>query len=244
LDFTPLLAQLRVRTGQIAAALAGAPNGTSLVLCAGNRALLTGWLNIPLQAADPGAITVVGAATTAAEALQLVEQHRPTLLLSTDRLEQGDGATLVERVKGHHPATRTLLVVSDACPRQSIRRASRAGCDGLCLESRVGLGTILAAVQSICAGGIYLDRELAAVVRQPAGLDAAEAIPQLSAREVEVLDRLQRGLSNQEIGKELFVSADTVKTHVSHLLQKLGARDRGHAAVIGLRLGLIDWQDR
>jgi DNA-binding NarL/FixJ family response regulator len=252
LDFTPLLAQLRQRPSQIAAAL----DGATLVLCSGSRALLGAWLNIPLTAThhgglghgspdhgspDHGGMAVVGAATTADEALQLVEQHQPTLLLCTDQLEQGDGATLVETVKRLHPPVRTLLVVSDGRRPQALRRAIAAHCDGICLESRVGQGTILAAVQSICSGGLYRDRALAPLLQRADG--AADGTPLLTVRELEVLEQLQRGLSNQQIATKLFVSIDTVKTHVKRLLQKLGAHDRGHAAVLALKRGLIEWHE-
>jgi DNA-binding NarL/FixJ family response regulator len=236
LDFTPLLAQLRQRPHQIATAL----DGAQLVLCSGSRALLGAWLTMPLQAADHTGMTVVGAATTASEALQLVEQHSPTLLLCTDRLEQGDGGTLVETVKQHHPHTRTLLVVSDERRQPALRRAIAADCDGICLESRVGQGTILAAVQSICGGGLYRDRALAPLLQRGAAGGEGDGTPALSPREVEVLERVQLGLSNQQIAADLFLSPDTIKTHVRHLLQKLGARDRGHAAVLALKQGLID----
>jgi len=71
----------------------------------------------------------------------------------------------------------------------------------------------------------------------------AAGVQQLTARETEVLSRLVTGASNSEIAQQLVVSLDTVKTHISNVLSKLQARDRTHAAVIGLRLGLIDWPD-
>lgn len=234
-DFTPLLDQLRHRPAQIIAAL----QGSSLALCSGNRALLGAWLPLTLTtpcSEQPG-LTVVGAATTAAEGLELVRRHGPTLLLCTEQLEQGDGVSLVEAVKRQQIPTRTLLMVSEPPQPPRVRRAIAAGCDGLCLESRVGQGTLLAAVQCIGAGGVYRDRALAALGAEAGGADGDAA---LSPREVEVLERLQRGLSNRQIAAELYLSPDTVKSHVRHLLQKLGARRRGHAAVLALRRGLID----
>lgn len=233
-----MLERLRQRRSQIAAALDGALGDASLVLCTGSRSLLGAWLNIPLHTASGVEIPVVGAATTASEAIRLVERHRPTLLLCTDQLEAGDGASLVETVKQGHRLTHTILVVSDGRRRQTIRRALAAGCDGICLESRVGQGTILAAVQSICAGGTYRERNLS---DQPStGSDDPQALAQLSPRQLEVLQGVQRGLSNDQIAQQLYLSPETIKTHLRQLRQKLGARDRGHAAVLAMQKGLLE----
>lgn len=236
-DFTPLLEQLRQRPGQITAVL----EGSSLVLAAGSRSLLGAWIGLLQQGTER--VTVVGAATTAAEALGLIRQHQPTLLLCTDRLEQGDGIALVEAVKQEPRPCRTLLVVTEERRRHRVQRMIAASCDGICLDSRVGEGNLLAAVHSICAGGRYRDQSLERRGQDAPGSDADLPLAPLSARELEVLDRLQHGLSNQQIADELYLSPDTIKTHVRSLLQKLAARDRGHAAVIGLRLGLIDWRE-
>jgi DNA-binding NarL/FixJ family response regulator len=232
-NFAPLLAELRKRPSQIAAAL----DGASLAFCSGSRALLGAWLGL-FQ--DVDSVNVVGAVTTAREALCLVQQRRPYLLVCTDRLEEGDAVNLVERVKREHPTTHTLLLVSEERRLQPLRRALAAECDGICLESRVGQGTVLAAVQSIRAGGRYTDGTVNSLIRQRAGGGSASMEPQLSSRECEVLEGLRRGLSNREIASQLFLSVETVRSHVRSVLQKLGARGRGHAAVIGLQRGLID----
>lgn len=240
LDFTPLLERHRQRPGLIAAALQEARTDASLVMCAGNRALLGAWLSIPLHNRDGQEIPIAGAATTAGEALGLVERHQPSLLLCTDQLEEGDGTTLVEAVKQRHPSTHTILVVRDGRRRQVIRRAMAAGCDGICLEARVGQGTILAAVQCIAAGGTYLERQLADQRQQGALTTESPGLADLSPRQVEVLQGVQQGLTNEEIAQQLFLSPETVKTHLRQLRQRLGARDRGHAAVLAMQQGLIE----
>ena len=231
MDFSPLLEELRQRPRDIAKALAG----SSLAICCGNRALLCAWLHISRE--EPG-LEVVGAVTTAAEALELIERRHPDVLVCTDRLEQGDGVSLVEAIKQRQSSSRTLLVVSDTRSVQPLQRALAAGCDGICLESRVGQGTLVAAMQAMAAYGQFVDRELMGRLRQ-AGPSTSPA----TKRELEVLDLIQLGLSNQEIGRRLYLSEQTVKSHVASLLQKLGARDRAQAVVLGLRRGLIDWRD-
>lgn len=232
-DFSPLLEELRQRPQEIAKALAG----SSLAICCGNRALLGAWLHI--SHGEPG-LEVVGAVTTAAEALELIEEHHPDVLVCTDRLEQGDGVSLVEAIKQRQSSSRTLLVVSDTRSVQPLQRALAAGCDGICMESRVGQGTLVAAMQAMAADGQFVDRELMGRLRQAGS--AAGPSP-VTKRELEVLDLIQLGLSNQEIGRRLYLSEQTVKSHVASLLQKLGARDRAQAVVLGLRRGLIDWRD-
>lgn len=236
-NFTPLIEELRDRPHQIAAAL----DGAGLVLCCGSRALLGAWVSLARSTPE---LRLLAAVTTAAEALQQVERLQPGLLLCTDKLEAGDGISLVETVKRSHPDTRTLLLLGETGLPQPIRRAIAAACDGLCLESRVGQGTLVAAVQCIMAGGMYLDRSLGSLLDSRAvGVGAAGPGQALSPRELDVLAHLQRGLSNAQIARALFVSPDTVKTHVRNVLQKLGAQGRGHAAVIALQRGLIDWRE-
>ena len=66
-------------------------------------------------------------------------------------------------------------------------------------------------------------------------------MPDLSAREIEVIELVVAGLKNNQIAARLFISPETVKSHLTNLLNKLGARDRNHAGLLALRLGLVDW---
>jgi DNA-binding NarL/FixJ family response regulator len=235
-DFTPLLAQVRtynLRTHDLL-------RGARVVLCLGSRAQIS-FLMGSVDAPE----LILGAATTEAEGLELVRTLQPDFLFTSDRLEGGCGIDLVVAIKRRHAATRTLLMICEQPQRARLQRAIEAGCDGVLLESNMGLGTGLAAIRTVCGGGIYLERELAELFRsEDPGAGAAAPAPQrLTARETEVLAKLVTGASNSEIAQQLVVSLDTVKSHISNLLSKLQARDRTHAAVIGLRLGLIDWPD-
>lgn len=208
---------------------------SSLVICFANRlalGIVSSWLSHPNQ--------VLGAATTEAEGLALVERHRPDVLICSDRLDQGCGMALVVACKERHPDCRTLAVVSNPRRRAPIRAAIRAGCEGICLESRIGLGTAAAAVRAVCDGGLYLDRELRSLFNHPELDRLAGPSSDLSPREIEVLALTMEGYNNAHIARHLTVTAETVKSHVSHLILKLGARNRTHAAVLGVRLGLVD----
>jgi DNA-binding NarL/FixJ family response regulator len=108
------------------------------------------------------------------------------------------------------------------------------------------MGTGLEAIRTVCGGGIYLDRGLAPALSLPDGpqeTTARRAPPNLSPRELDVLARLVGGESNATIAQHLFVSVDTVKTHLRNAQLKLQARDRTHAAVLALQFGLIDWPE-
>lgn len=211
--------------------------GKRLLICMGsllNLALITS--TIPTE-------TRLQAVTGEEEAMALLERHPCDLLLCTDTLEQGSGDRLVQRAKQRWPRLRTLLIVSRPHRQAAIRRVSQAGCDGICLEQNMGLGTVATALSTINGGGVYIDRSLwECYLQHYPGSHTLPATP-LTERECEVLQLISQGTTNQEIGERLFLSTETVKTHVRRILHKLNARDRTHAAVIGLWLGLVDWPD-
>jgi DNA-binding NarL/FixJ family response regulator len=226
-DLTPLLPQVRDDVTQGLVLL----KGVRLVLCLGSRAQVALLMGTPAR--------ILGAATTATEGLVLVRQHQPSLLLVSDRLEEGCGVDLVVRVKRGHPEVRTLLVVSQEHQLALIQAALRAGCDGIVPESRLLHGSALQALRTVLGGGMYLDRSLVGALRM--GQKTGGRHEGLSARERQVLERVVQGLSNPEIAGDLMVSVDTVKTHVRNVLLKLRVRGRIQAVVIGLQLGLVDW---
>ena len=233
MDYTPLLEQLHRNTLESQALL----RESRLVLCLGSRLTLT---VISSNFARPG--QVVGAGTTEAEGLVQVRRHRPDVLICSDQLEQGCGVALVLAVKQHDPEQRTLLIVGNPRRRARIRAAIRAGCEGLCLESRLGLGDGAGAVRAVCNGGVYLDRELRSLFAHPEldGLHHDGPREDLSPRELAVLAQATDGHSNAEIASQLYVTAETVKTHMGRVMTKLGARNRTHAAALGIRLGLVE----
>ena len=233
MDYTPFLDRLRNDPSSQSVKL---PEEWRIMICCRSRALLCAVVENsfrPLQ--------IVAAATTETEGLELVEQHQPDLLCVTDQLEQGCGARLVTTVKRSGASTRTLLLVTKASQRQAIRTAIQARCDAVLLESRMGLGNFKNALRSLRDGGLYLDQALGTLLSNRADYDG-QLVEPLSPRELEVLERLAQGDSNAVIASKLIVSIDTVKTHVRNLLLKLRARDRTHAAVIGMRLGLVSWE--
>jgi DNA-binding NarL/FixJ family response regulator len=162
-------------------------------------------------------------------------------LLLSDQLERGCAISLVEEIKSQQPGIHVFLMVSQTARRHAIERAIKAHCDGVMLESRLGSGVMAAALRAVSGGGAYVDRSLRDIFHSCP--DGSGPLEPLTERECQVLQRAAMGDSNQEIGRSLFLSADTVKTHIARILRKLPARDRTHAALRGVRWGLIDWPD-
>jgi DNA-binding NarL/FixJ family response regulator len=203
------------------------------VICLGQRASVCFFVAGPL-----GEQQVVGACTTASEALGCIAARQATFLLCNDRLEEGCGVSLVIEARQRWPALRTLLLISGQPSPHHIRPAVDAGCDGLLLDQSLGSGTALSALRTICGGGIVIDRAMVTLLRSNVTMDLET---QLSPRELEVLSRLARGDNNAEIARALVISLDTVKTHIKNLLLKLPAKNRTHAAVLAIERGLVDW---
>jgi len=227
LDFTPFLSQLRTDHALAASQLAQ----MSQVYCLGSRLLLSAVVR-----AAPWPERILGAVTTAEEGWAKVVHHQPDLLVVSERLEGGCGVELTLRVKRGHPRTRVLLLMSRNASSSRAREAIAAGCDGVLRDAGLGAGGELAAIRTICHGGQVIDRSLDELWRRP-----GETIPRLSQREKQVMEAVAQGYNNQEIARHLILSADTVKTHVSRVLVKLSARDRTHATVRALQLGLLEW---
>ena len=231
-DYTPLLEQIR-RNGERSLALL---DHLSVLLCLGDPAMLSLLASRVMESTR-----VVGAVTTAQEALQLLERHQPGLVLLSDRLIQGDGIQLMRQIRERWPAIRLLLLVNREHRHLAIRQAVDGGCDGLVLQSRVGSGSVVAALEAVSRGAVYIDRPLRAGLRREGS--ASGPLQPLTERERQVLQEAASGASNPQIGQTLHLASDTVKTHLASLLRKLPARDRTHAVVLGLHWGLIDWPE-
>ncbi|WP_297083635.1 response regulator transcription factor [uncultured Demequina sp.] len=205
--------------------------------------------------AEPG-IEIAGEASDGADAVALVRDHAPDVVLMDIRMPGMDGLAATEEVLAAHPGTR-VVILTTFDDDEYVYRALRAGASGFLLKSADG-DTLVNAVQVVAGGEALLAPEVTrAVIERFAGRGAEpepasaaaetdgeytpppEAVGDLSEREVEVLQLMARGMSNQEIAQELWVSATTVKTHVSHILTKLGVRDRVQAVVEAYDSGIV-----
>jgi len=130
-------------------------------------------------------------------------------------------------------------LILQSASAQLLQDALEAGCNGVVVESHLVQGAMVDAIRAVAGGGIYADRLGVEALRATHRGEGPEPLEALSAREHDVLKWLTRGYTNKEMAEALNVSAETIKTHISNILGKLQARDRTHAAVIGLRLGLV-----
>jgi DNA-binding NarL/FixJ family response regulator len=180
-------------------------------------------------------IAVVGEAGDGAQAVELVEQLAPDVLLLDLKMPVLDGHGALERLAGSATKVVVLTSVSD---RGDVGPAMRAGASGF-LYKDVDPTALVQAVRAVHGGQVLLAPEAAEAMLS--GAEAAHAVPPpvpLTDREREVLALIAAGRSNREIAKSLAVAEKTVKTHVSNVLMKLGVQDRTQAALYAVRHGL------
>lgn len=185
-------------------------------------------------------IVVVGEARDGDEALAQVEALHPDVVLMDVRMPGTDGIEATSRITSHHPDTRVVMLTTFD-DDDHVFAALRAGAKGFLLKN-CPPEDLVAAIERAAAGYGLLAPELLKRVLGAAGPPAPAVadprIDSLTERELDVLTALARGLSNAEIAADMFVSAATVKTHVSSVLAKLGARDRVQAVIIAHEVGL------
>jgi len=213
------------------------------LLIADDQALVRSGLRMLVDSADD--IEIVGEAATGISAVQLARELVPDVVLMDIRMPEMDGVEAT-RLIGVDSATADVrvLVLTTFDLDEYVFNALRAGASGFVLKD-TDPDDLLDAIRVVAAGETLLApgvtaRLVAEFVRQPSAEKAVPAdLTDLTERELEVLSLAGRGLSNTEIGAELFISPATAKTHVGRVLQKLGARDRAQLVVIAYESGLV-----
>ena len=184
---------------------------------------------VTLLSTMPG-IEVVGSAADGEQAVALVAQHAPDVVLMDLRMPGVDGIQATRRIRAEHPSVQVVVLTTYA-DDQSIVHALQAGALGY-LTKDAGRDHIRRALEAAAAGQAVLDPTVQARLVDAARLNSstpAELPDQLTERELEVLRLIAAGRSNAEIAKTLFVSEATVKTHINHIFAKTGSRDRAQA---------------
>ena len=187
-------------------------------------------------------IEVVAEASTGLEAVSKAARFHPTLILMDIRMPELDGLQATRRILAADPAARILILTTFDLD-EYIYEALRAGASGFVLKDEPP-EQLLAAIRTVAAGDALLSPAITKRVigqfaritrpKPPKGFD------ELTPREREILRLVVNGLSNAEIGRELFIGETTVKTHVTHILQKLDLRDRVQLVVLAYQAGLFE----
>ncbi|MBN1485162.1 MAG: response regulator transcription factor [Chloroflexia bacterium] len=203
-----------------------------VIVCEGLRAIL---------GAAPD-IEIVGLAHDGAEALELVAQHRPDVVLMDLNMPGVNGIQATRQIGECYPGVRVLVLTTyDA--DEWVLDAVRSGAAGYLLKD-TPRQDLLEAIRDTAAGRSPVDPAVAgklmAQVARVAPPPVSTIADQLTPRELDVLRLLGRGLSNADIARRLYLSEGTVRNYVSEILSKLGLSDRTQAAVLALRHGLVD----
>ena len=213
---------------------------TIRVLVADDQWMVRDGFRMLLKNAD--GIEIVAEAENGLEAVEKVARFQPNVVLMDIRMPTLDGLEATRRILAADELVRVLILTTFDLD-EYIYEALRAGASGFVLKDDPP-EQLLAAIRTVAAGDALLSSSVTRrVIKQftklpprttPTGFD------ELTSREHEVLQLLAQGLSNAEIGTQLYIGETTVKTHVTRVLQKLDVRDRVQAIVVAYRTGLVD----
>jgi DNA-binding NarL/FixJ family response regulator len=175
---------------------------------------------------------LVAEASNGEEAIEQFRLHRPDVTLMDLQMPAMNGIEAVTRIRAEFPDARIIVLTTYTGDVQALR-ALKAGARAYILKGHVHR-ELLEAIRAVHAGKKRIPPDVAAELADHA------AENELSSREIEVLRLIASGNANKLIADQLSISEETVKSHVTNILSKLGANDRTHAVTIGLRLGIID----
>src|SRR5664279_6265689 len=175
-------------------------------------------------------MTVVAEASNGNQAVEMFRQHLPDVTLLDRRMPGMGGVEAAITIRGEFPGAR-MVALTTYGGDEDIRRALAAGVQAY-LTKDVLHDELLNAIRAVAAGQTYLPAAVAAVAAQ-------SPRPDLSARELQVLELIVQGLANKQIAYALEIAEHTVKNHVKNILSKLGAQDRTQAATAAIQRGII-----
>ncbi|HKG10727.1 MAG TPA: response regulator transcription factor [Gaiellaceae bacterium] len=177
-------------------------------------------------------IRVIGEAADGKSAIALAERRRPDIVIMDVRMPEMDGLEAT-KVLGERNPDIPVLIFTAYSERSLLSRGLDSGAKGYILKEAPHQ-TLVRAIEKVSAGDVYVDPALMPAFLPGKGDDM------LTAREREILQLLADGMSNADVAAKLFISQETVKSHVRHILTKLEADTRTHAVAIALREAIID----
>ena len=180
-------------------------------------------------------ISVIGECSSGQSAVEMAERRRPDVILMDVRMRGMDGFQATRAIVASRPEIAVILYTAHG-ERGLLAEGLDCGARGYVLKDAPP-DDIVRAVKRVAEGGAYVDPTLASELVSPR---ATERIPSLSAREREILGLLANGHSNPEIAARLFISPETVRTHVRNAMTKLEADTRTQAVALALRYAIID----
>jgi DNA-binding NarL/FixJ family response regulator len=185
-------------------------------------------------------LDVVGEGASGMEIVRLVKETEPDVVILDIRMPEMDGIEAARHISGDRPET-GIVMLTAYDDRHFVVEAVRAGARGYVLKTR-DAEHLLRTVRLVAEGNMVIDPELVvAVADELSSAQAGDRVTEtLTERELEILQLLAFGYTNRDIAGRLFISPDTVKTHLEHVYQKLGASDRTAAVAEAMRRRLIE----
>lgn len=177
-------------------------------------------------------MTLVGQAATGAEGIQRYREHRPDVTLMDLRLPDLSGIDAMMAIRAEAPEARIIILTTFEGDVE-IQRALQAGARGYMLKSAPP-AELVQAIRQVHAGKKRVPPEVAAQLAEHMGSES------LTPREIQVLRQIAEGNRNRDIAAKLYISEETVKVHIKHIMDKLGASDRTQAIAIAVRRGIIE----
>jgi DNA-binding NarL/FixJ family response regulator len=174
---------------------------------------------------------LVGAAANAQEAIQFFRKHQPDVTLMDLRLPDMSGIDTVIAIRKEFPQARIIMLTTFEGDVE-IQHALEAGARGYMLKS-MPPKELIEVIRQVHAGKKRIPTQVATQLAEHMSDEA------LTPREIEVLRHIAEGNRNRDIGEKLFITEETVKVHIKHIMDKLGASDRTQAVAIGIRRGFI-----
>lgn len=185
-------------------------------------------------------ILVVGEASQGEEVVKIVERTKPDVLLLDLKMPKSDVVQTLLEVREKNPATK-VLVLTAFSEDENVLNAAKGGARGYVLKG-IDFSTLLQAIKTVYKGGFWIDKEtpssevFAEIVENQSGdfrsATTNNAVKELTKREMEILRLVAEGLTNEEIGKKIFISEKTVKTHLTNIFDKLKVNNRFKAALL------------